>query len=234
MNTSAQETRPAPSARQRRRQRTHAAIHGAALDLVADKGFKAATTDEIAQKAGVSPRTLFNYFAAKEDAVLGLRPPVLTDQILEQDQTRKELYIFERIAHLLVDILVTSIDGPSYPQLRLLLDTYPELRFRMRTHHLACENVLADFLRSVDWQAFSQQGRKGPFIYRPCGSPTPLREHNVQAALCITSALLRYIDLTQGIPDGPQRDTLIREAVSTFRHLLREDTPTDPPSQGTP
>lgn len=199
-----------------------------------DKGLKGTTTEEIAEKAQVSPRTLFNYFAGKEDAVLGLRTPELTDQILQRDQARGDIYIFERIAHLLIDILVHSVDGPTYPQIKELLTTYPELRFRMKTHHLTCENVLADFLRTVDWQTFSQRGRRGPIVFRADTEPNPHGERMVQAAICITTAILRYIDVTQGIPDGPQRDTLIREAVSTFRHLLREDTPTDLPSHGTP
>lgn len=198
-----------------------------------DKGLKATTTEEIADKAHVSPRTLFNYFAGKEDAVLGLRTPTLTDDILHKDSTRSNLYIFERIAHLLIDILVESIDGPTYPHIKELLNTYPELRFRMRTHHLACENVLADFLRTVDWSAFAERGRRGPIIHQPHTENTPAPEHKVQAAICITSALLRYIDATQGIPHGPQRDILIKEAVLTFRHLLREDQQTSLPDPTT-
>ncbi|MFW0183460.1 TetR/AcrR family transcriptional regulator [Rothia sp. CCM 9417] len=234
MNTPTPAEKPTPSVRQQRRERTHAAIHQAALSLVIDKGLKGTTTEEIAEKAQVSPRTLFNYFAGKEDAVLGLRAPELTDEILQRDQTRGDTYIFERIAHLLIDILVHSVDGPTYPQIKELLSTYPELRFRMKTHHLTCENVLADFLRTVDWQTFSQRGRRGPIIFRTETDANQHGEHMVQAAICITTAILRYIDVTQGIPVGPQRDTLIREAVSTFRYLLREDTPTGLPSHGIP
>lgn len=227
MKTPTTAEKPTLSVRQQRRERTHAAIHQAAFKLVVAKGLKGTTTEEIAEKAQVSPRTLFNYFAGKEDAVLGLRAPKLTDEILRRDQARGDTYIFERIAHLLIDILVDSIDGPTYPQIKELLSTYPELRFRMKTHHLTCENVLADFLRTVDWQTFSQRGRRGPIVYRHGTDSNPQGEHMVQAAICITSALLRYIDVTQGIPTGAERETLIREAVLTFRHLLREDLPAD-------
>lgn len=229
MNTPAPAEKTTPSARQKRRERTYAAIHEAALHLVMEKSLKGTTTEEIAERAGVSPRTLFNYFAGKEDAVLGLRTPVLTDEILQRDQARGDLYIFERIAHLLIDILVYSVDGPTYPQIKELLGTYPELRFRMKKHHFTCENVLADFLRTVDWQTFSQRGRRGPIVFRTDAEAHPQGEHKVQAAICITSALLRYIDVTQGVPTAPERDALIREAVATFQHLLREDTHTDLP-----
>lgn len=235
MNTpAAPAQKTAPSMRQRRRERTHAAIHSAALSLVMEQGLKRTTTGQIADRAGVSPRTLFNYFAGKEEAVLGLRTPVITDEILQGDQARADLYIFERIVHLLIDILVRSVDGPTYPQIKELLGTYPELRFRMRTHQLTCETVLADFLRSVDWQIFSQRGRRGPIVYRTETELKPLAEEKVQATICITSALLRYIDLTHGIPSGSERDAAISDAVSTFRYLLREDKNNDLPLPAAP
>lgn len=42
-----------------------------ALDLFAEKGFANTTIDDIAAAAGVSRRTLFNYFRSKEDLALG-------------------------------------------------------------------------------------------------------------------------------------------------------------------
>ena len=52
--------------RDRRRAQTARDITGAALDLFARKGFDATTADEIAQGAGVSRATFFNYFPQKE------------------------------------------------------------------------------------------------------------------------------------------------------------------------
>jgi len=42
-----------------------------ALELFATKGFDATTIDDVAAAAGVSRRTLFNYFRSKEDLALG-------------------------------------------------------------------------------------------------------------------------------------------------------------------
>lgn len=42
-----------------------------ALDLFAEKGFDNTTIDDIAVAAGVSRRTVFNYFRSKEDIALG-------------------------------------------------------------------------------------------------------------------------------------------------------------------
>ncbi|MCC7237132.1 MAG: TetR family transcriptional regulator [Bryobacterales bacterium] len=57
----------APSSlRDRRRAETTREITAAALSLFAEKGFEAATASEIAQRAGVSRATFFNYFPRKE------------------------------------------------------------------------------------------------------------------------------------------------------------------------
>lgn len=194
-----------------------------------EKGFKATTTDEIVAQAGVSPRTLFNYFQGKEDAVLGLRTPAMTEEILRRDSEREDLYIFERITHLLLDIVLESVQGPPYDQVVELVSAYPELRFRLRTHNLACESVLADFLRTIDWKEFARQGRRGPFIYftpdssDPGDHPTHYDEDLVQGGVCIASAIWRYLDYTKRLPLGDTRDQKVAQAVHNFRHLLRED-----------
>ncbi|WP_324277999.1 helix-turn-helix domain-containing protein [Blastococcus brunescens] len=60
--------------RERKKLATRQALHEAALRLVADHGLDAVSVDDIAERADVSPRTFFNYFASKVDAVVGLDP----------------------------------------------------------------------------------------------------------------------------------------------------------------
>ncbi|CAD6010546.1 TetR/AcrR family transcriptional regulator [Agreia sp. COWG] len=58
--------------RERKRAQTAEAIHVAAAELALERGLEATTIDAISERADVSPRTFFNYFPTKEDAVLGI------------------------------------------------------------------------------------------------------------------------------------------------------------------
>lgn len=55
--------------RERKRQETHRALALTALELIAARGLDQVTVEDIAGAVGVSSRTFFNYFGAKEDAV---------------------------------------------------------------------------------------------------------------------------------------------------------------------
>ena len=57
---------PAPSRRDQHKSRTRQALRQAALELFASQGFDTTTTEEIAERAGVSVRTFFRYFPTKE------------------------------------------------------------------------------------------------------------------------------------------------------------------------
>jgi len=63
-----------PNLRERRRRRTADSIRTAAVALVHAKGLDNVTAEMISDAAGISPRTFFNYFSYKEEALFPASP----------------------------------------------------------------------------------------------------------------------------------------------------------------
>jgi AcrR family transcriptional regulator len=60
----------APSLRERKKQATRETIRKNTIRLALEKGLKDVTVEEISRESEVAPRTFFNYFACKEDAII--------------------------------------------------------------------------------------------------------------------------------------------------------------------
>ena len=59
--------------RERKRRQTRKDLEAVTLELVVRDGLEKTTIEAISEKANVSPRTFFNYFDSKEDALLGMQ-----------------------------------------------------------------------------------------------------------------------------------------------------------------
>lgn len=81
--------KPTYSTRETKKELNRQAIAQAALTLFEAKGFEATTMDEIAQAAGVSRPTVFNYYAHKDDILL-----VIGDMLRERMAAQiKEMHL---------------------------------------------------------------------------------------------------------------------------------------------
>ncbi|OIH99520.1 MULTISPECIES: TetR/AcrR family transcriptional regulator [unclassified Curtobacterium] len=76
-----------PGLRDRKRRATRRRIAEAARSLALEQDVDRTTIEQIAARADVSPRTFFNYFESKEDAVLGHTELDLTPETLDAHLT---------------------------------------------------------------------------------------------------------------------------------------------------
>lgn len=106
----------APGARDRRKRETRQALSRAAIEIVNSEGFDSLTAERIAEAAGVSRRTLFNYFPRVED--------VLTATI--EDATDETIAAFlarpadEPLREAVRAVLESLFSGPVFAQARAL------------------------------------------------------------------------------------------------------------------
>jgi AcrR family transcriptional regulator len=71
MATSAADNLVIESLRERKKSATRKAIEDAAWELFSERGYAATSVDDIAERAGVAPRTFFRYFPTKGDVLYG-------------------------------------------------------------------------------------------------------------------------------------------------------------------
>ena len=143
--------------RERRKAETWNALHDAAASLALERGIEQATVEAIAESAGVSQRTFFNYFKAKEDAVLGLHEPhVDLDELSRVSPSADDL--LDQVSRLLMTVARSAIGGQDPARRRKLLARYPNLgRHKMeqmaKAEALVCDAVAGLLAADPGWSA---------------------------------------------------------------------------------
>lgn len=112
-------TDTAPPTRGRPRLTTHAEVSRTALNLFATRGFDETTMDDVATALGIGRRTLFRYFASKNDMVWGDFDWVL-------DRLRDDLDATDPSTPVMTAVRQAAVSSNTYPA-----DALPELRIRM-------------------------------------------------------------------------------------------------------
>ena len=140
-----------PGLRERKRLATRRAIQMAVIRLVGERGLDGVTVDEISRAADVSPRTFFNYFASKEEAMLGDAPDLPSaDAIAVFVAARGN--ILDDLAVLLTAVGEKSMNDVEMLRMRhKLVRQYPQL-FAMR---MATMRAFEDSLGEIVAQRLS-------------------------------------------------------------------------------
>jgi AcrR family transcriptional regulator len=131
--------------RERKKRATWLALHEAALRLVADRGLDSVSVDEIAARADVSPRTFFNYFSSKDDAVLGLDPAMPQRQAETFRARPDDESPLHALRAMALDQATEMAEDPELWPLRLqVIEAHPGLIARLHAGFGQSERALAE------------------------------------------------------------------------------------------
>lgn len=127
--------------RERKKQQTRDTIARAALALFAQRGYDETTLAEIADAAGVAPRTIFAYFENKEDILL-CEEHAFLDVLRHKLETRPP---GTTTVDAMREFLATIKPGDEKAQLRKqIITSNPELQTKLRGRHAQLEPMLAE------------------------------------------------------------------------------------------
>lgn len=193
----------------KRRLETWSAIHRAAASLVLEEGPAETTIDAIAEMAGISRRTFFNYFSTKEDAVLGLGPPEISADALAGFQDGEE-DLLSGLVHFMISVVRTSYRLAPDPALRRqLIEQFPELRLRQLHYAGVVESMIAPILREK----------------LSATTDTELVEEDTATkatAMLLFARAIVHFAFSRKSMSVPMTDAEIDAAISVFRKILKE------------
>lgn len=112
-----------PGLRERKRADTHARIQSEAMRLFLERGFDATTLDDIAASAGVSRRTLFHYFASKEEIVLSTKADFPDQVVAAINRRPADEPLLEMIENAFTDMSAGHQSAQGLALARLIRDT---------------------------------------------------------------------------------------------------------------
>ena len=120
---------------------SRASVDRVALEMFARRGFEETTVDDIAAALGVGRRTLFRYFASKNDIVWGEFGEVLARLRADLDAQGEDVAVIDAVA-------AAAVSSNRYPD-----EVLPELRLRITLITTVPALQAHSMLRYADWRA---------------------------------------------------------------------------------
>ena len=117
---------PTEGLRERKKRAARETIAATARRLFAERGFDAVTVAEVAAAADVSHKTVFNYFATKEDLAFAGREEGIAQfvaAIAERPTGSSILDVFRAITHTVLEIVVAGGDEDLLTVAKIIRDS---------------------------------------------------------------------------------------------------------------
>lgn len=135
--------------RERKKVETRRALRDAALNLALERGVESLTVEAISEAAQVAPRTFFNYFACKEDALITEAADAasgLHQKIVERPPDEPPLLVLRAAITQSGFFSGTYTDRERVLARQRLVQEHPPLMSRQLAQFARVERTLADAL----------------------------------------------------------------------------------------
>ena len=197
--------------RERKKLATRQALVSATLRLVAERGFDRVTVEDISEAADVAPRTFFNYFASKEDAVVSRRriePAGVRALVLARPAAEGPL---AAVCAVLRELTLPAAEYREELLLRQqVIERHPALVARQLRAYAEFERAMVDAMAERLGHSAGQVGEGG----------LRLRVLVAAATAAARSAASHWMHQAGRVP----LDTLLDEAFACLTDLNRERT----------
>ena len=146
-----EQSAPAPSLRDRKRERTRQALITAAAELFEHQGYDETTVAEIAAAADIGTRTFFGYFASKEDILFpdsDTRAQITIEAITHRDPAEGQVDVLVRALDTVADTDADMVGPMAVVRMRLFR-TVPAVRGKALQVQMAVQQQIARELHTA-------------------------------------------------------------------------------------
>lgn len=143
--------------REIKKQKTRKVISDMATTLFLERGYQNVTMAEIAQRAEVSPATLFNYFSSKESLVFdedNEREKALVDQVMNREKGQTVLQALLEAG--LANYESLKAEKENFSRFMQFIESTPELLSYSQQMSLRHEKALAAVIRKESHKKLSE------------------------------------------------------------------------------
>ncbi|WP_455430969.1 TetR/AcrR family transcriptional regulator [Streptomyces cadmiisoli] len=193
--------RPQPGLRERKKLKTRAAIRTATYELIEEQGYDTTTIEQIADRAEVSPSTVFRYFPTKEDIVLTDEyDPLLLQEFRARPADEPWPQSLRHVAHRAIALGLGEDPEVTRLRCRLMVEA-PAVRSRMMESMSAVGRALAGVI----------------------GERTGRDPESLEVRILTTTLIGGLMEISQywarhGFREDP--DELVDRALAVFEHGL--------------
>ncbi|WP_262505544.1 TetR/AcrR family transcriptional regulator [Streptomyces sp. TRM68367] len=198
--------RPPLGLRERKKIKTRQAIRNATYALIEEQGYEATTIEQIAERAEVSPSTVFRYFPAKEDIVLTDEwDPVMLEELRARPADEAWSDSLRYVLHKALDLSLAEEPEVTRLRTRLMVDV-PAVRSRM----------------------FESMSATGQLLRQAVAERTGLDPDSLEVRVLTMSVIGGLLEASHYWAENDHRDD-VRDLVDRALEVLEHGLPTAKP-----